>query len=148
MAFCTATSVRVSTDEVASSRISRAGAARKARIRENIRYGRLEATDEEVEEAARATSVDRFVRSLPHLPDVGAVQGDAPGVDLVEAHHQVDQGGLAGAGGTPEQEPESAPALMPERTEGRVQFEHVDFSYSPDEPLIEVNLVMRPESIS
>ena len=34
-------------------------------IRENIRYGRLEATDEEVEEAARATSVDRFVRSLP-----------------------------------------------------------------------------------
>jgi ATP-binding cassette subfamily B multidrug efflux pump len=33
----------------------------------------------------------------------------------------------------PEQEPESAPALMPERTEGRVQFEHVDFSYSPDE---------------
>lgn len=37
----------------------------------------------------------------------------------------------------PEQEPESAPALMPERTEGRVRFEHVDFSYSPDEPLIE-----------
>lgn len=34
-------------------------------IRENIRYGRLDATDEEVEAAAVATSVDRFVRSLP-----------------------------------------------------------------------------------
>jgi ATP-binding cassette subfamily B protein len=34
-------------------------------IRENIRYGRLDATDEEVLEAARATYVDRFVRALP-----------------------------------------------------------------------------------
>lgn len=34
-------------------------------IMENIRYGRLEATDEEVIEAARATFVDRFVRALP-----------------------------------------------------------------------------------
>ena len=34
-------------------------------IRENIRYGRLDATDEEVVEAARATMVDRFVRQLP-----------------------------------------------------------------------------------
>ena len=34
-------------------------------IRENIRYGRQSATDEEVLEAARATYVDRFVHSLP-----------------------------------------------------------------------------------
>jgi ATP-binding cassette, subfamily B, multidrug efflux pump len=34
-------------------------------IRENIRYGRLDATDEEVIEAAKATMVDRFVRQLP-----------------------------------------------------------------------------------
>lgn len=34
-------------------------------IRENIRYGRLEATDEEIVEAAKATMVDRFVRQLP-----------------------------------------------------------------------------------
>jgi len=34
-------------------------------IRENIRYGRLDATDEEVVEAAKATMVDRFVRQLP-----------------------------------------------------------------------------------
>lgn len=34
-------------------------------IMENIRYGRLEATDEEVMAAAKATYVDRFVRALP-----------------------------------------------------------------------------------
>ncbi len=34
-------------------------------IRDNIRYGRLDATDEEVLDAARATMVDRFVRQLP-----------------------------------------------------------------------------------
>ena len=32
---------------------------------ENIRYGRPDATDEELLEAARATFVDRFVHSLP-----------------------------------------------------------------------------------
>lgn len=35
-------------------------------IRENIRYGRLNATDEEVLEAAKAAQVDHFVRTLPH----------------------------------------------------------------------------------
>jgi ATP-binding cassette subfamily B protein len=34
-------------------------------IRENIRYGRLDATDEEVEEAARAAQVDFFVHTWP-----------------------------------------------------------------------------------
>lgn len=34
-------------------------------IRENIRYGRLDASDEEVVAAARATHVDDFVRQLP-----------------------------------------------------------------------------------
>jgi ATP-binding cassette subfamily B protein len=34
-------------------------------IRDNIRYGRLDATDEEVVAAAEATMVDRFVRQLP-----------------------------------------------------------------------------------
>ena len=34
-------------------------------IRENIRYGRLTATDEEVIAAARAAQVDHFVRTLP-----------------------------------------------------------------------------------
>ena len=35
-------------------------------IRENIRFGRLDATDEEVLAAARAAQVDHFVHTLPH----------------------------------------------------------------------------------
>ena len=35
-------------------------------IRENIRYGRPEATDAEVEEAARAVNADRIAAKLPH----------------------------------------------------------------------------------
>jgi ATP-binding cassette subfamily B multidrug efflux pump len=35
-------------------------------IRENIGYGNLDATDEQIVEAARATYVDRFVRTLPN----------------------------------------------------------------------------------
>ena len=34
-------------------------------IRENIRFGRLDATDEEVIAAAKAAQVDHFVRTLP-----------------------------------------------------------------------------------
>ncbi|MGI6766690.1 MAG: ABC transporter ATP-binding protein [Lentihominibacter sp.] len=34
-------------------------------IRENIRYGCMDATDEEVEEAARAAYADHFIRTLP-----------------------------------------------------------------------------------
>ncbi|MDB5186419.1 MAG: MdlB, multidrug/protein/lipid transporter ATPase, ATP-binding cassette, subfamily bacterial, partial [Candidatus Saccharibacteria bacterium] len=34
-------------------------------IRENIRYGRLDATDEEIEEAARMAHADEFIKELP-----------------------------------------------------------------------------------
>ena len=34
-------------------------------VRENIRYGRLDATDEEVEAAAKAANADGFIRELP-----------------------------------------------------------------------------------
>ncbi len=34
-------------------------------IRENIRYGRLDATDAEVEDAARSARADKFIRALP-----------------------------------------------------------------------------------
>jgi ATP-binding cassette, subfamily B, bacterial MsbA len=34
-------------------------------IRDNLSYGRLEATDEEIREAARAANADEFIRSLP-----------------------------------------------------------------------------------
>ena len=35
-------------------------------VRENIRYGRLEATDEEVEAAAQLANADEFIRRLPN----------------------------------------------------------------------------------
>lgn len=35
-------------------------------VRENIRFGRLDATDAEVEEAARLANADHFIRALPH----------------------------------------------------------------------------------
>ena len=34
-------------------------------VRENIRYGRLDATDEEVEAAAKAANADSFIKELP-----------------------------------------------------------------------------------
>ena len=37
----------------------------KGTIMENIRYGRLDATDEEVKKAARLARADKFIRSLP-----------------------------------------------------------------------------------
>ena len=39
-------------------------------IRENIRYGKLNATDEEVIAAAKMAYVDHFVRTLPHGYDM------------------------------------------------------------------------------
>ena len=34
-------------------------------VRENIRYGRLDATDEEIEDAARAANAEEFILQLP-----------------------------------------------------------------------------------
>ena len=34
-------------------------------IRDNIAYGKLDATDEQIEQAAKAAHVDHFVRTLP-----------------------------------------------------------------------------------
>lgn len=39
-------------------------------IRENIRYGKLDATDEEVEKAAVAAHVDHFIKTLPDAYDM------------------------------------------------------------------------------
>ncbi|QNE37676.1 ABC transporter ATP-binding protein [Leifsonia shinshuensis] len=52
-------------------------------IRENIRYGRLDATDEEVVEAAKATMVDRFVRQLPDGYDT-TIEADGSNVSAGE----------------------------------------------------------------
>ncbi len=44
-------------------------------IRENIRYGRLTATDEEVEEAARRVYADEMIRKLEHGYDTNVGEG-------------------------------------------------------------------------
>ena len=46
-------------------------------IRENIRYGRLDASDGEVEEAARIASADSFIRRLPNGYDTMVVSDGA-----------------------------------------------------------------------
>lgn len=52
-------------------------------IRENIRYGRLDASDEEVLEAATATYVDRFVHTLPDGYDT-VIEQDAENISAGE----------------------------------------------------------------
>ncbi len=44
-------------------------------VRENIRFGRLDATDSEVEDAARLANADHFIRALPHGYDTIVSEG-------------------------------------------------------------------------
>ncbi|GAA5129044.1 ABC transporter ATP-binding protein [Luteolibacter yonseiensis] len=44
-------------------------------VRENIRYGRLDATDEEIEEAARGVNADEFIRLLENGYDTDVGEG-------------------------------------------------------------------------
>ena len=48
-------------------------------IRENIRYGKLNATDEEVEEAAKLSNADKFIKHLPHGYDT-MIDGSGEGL--------------------------------------------------------------------
>ena len=48
-------------------------------IRDNIRYGKLDATDEEVEEAAKLSNADKFIRHLPHGYDT-MITGNGEGL--------------------------------------------------------------------
>ncbi len=49
-------------------------------IGDNIRYGRLDATDEEVEAAARAAHVDHFIARLPAGYDTPVAEAGAHAV--------------------------------------------------------------------
>lgn len=55
-------------------------------IRENIRYGRLDATDEEVVEAAKLASADHFIKRLEHGYDT-MIEGD--GANLSQGQRQL-----------------------------------------------------------
>ena len=48
-------------------------------IRDNIRYGKLNATDEEVEEAAKLSNADKFIKHLPHGYDT-MITGNGEGL--------------------------------------------------------------------
>ena len=48
-------------------------------IRENIRYGKLDATDEEVYEAAKLANADEFIRNLPDGYDT-VIEGNAASI--------------------------------------------------------------------
>ncbi len=48
-------------------------------IRENIRYGKLNATDEEVEAAAKLSNADKFIKHLPHGYDT-VISGNGEGL--------------------------------------------------------------------
>lgn len=56
------------------------------RVRENIRYGRLDATDEEVEAAAKLANADGFIRRLPQGYDT-VLTGD--GANLSQGQRQL-----------------------------------------------------------
>ena len=48
-------------------------------IRDNIRYGKLNATDEEVEAAAKLSNADKFIKHLPHGYDT-VISGNGEGL--------------------------------------------------------------------
>lgn len=55
-------------------------------IADNIRYGKLDATDEEVREAARIANADSFIRRLPHGYDTML---DSDGANLSQGQRQL-----------------------------------------------------------
>jgi len=55
-------------------------------VRENIRYGRLDATDEDVQAAARLANADAFIRHLPHGYDTPLTDA---GVSLSQGQRQL-----------------------------------------------------------
>ena len=48
-------------------------------IKDNIKYGKMDATDEEVIAAAKLANADRFIRHLPHAYDT-MISGDGEGL--------------------------------------------------------------------
>ena len=55
-------------------------------VRENIRYGRLDATDAEVEQAAKLANADFFIR---HLPDGYDTMLTSDGTNLSQGQRQL-----------------------------------------------------------
>ncbi|WP_412989042.1 ABC transporter ATP-binding protein [Pediococcus siamensis] len=89
-----------------------------ASIRDNIRYGRLNATDEEVVQAAKLANADSFIRSLPHGYDTVI---DGSGSDLSQGQRQLLSIARAAIADPPTMIMDEATSSIDTRTETMVQ---------------------------
>ena len=87
-------------------------------VMENIRYGRLEATDEECVEAARIAGADSFIRRLPQGYDT-MVTGD--GANLSQGQRQLLGISRAAVADPPVMILDEATSSIDTRTEALVQ---------------------------
>lgn len=87
-------------------------------VRENIRYGRLDATDEEVEAAAKLANADGFIRRLPQGYDT-ILTGD--GANLSQGQRQLLAIARAAIADPPALILDEAPSSIDTRTERLVQ---------------------------
>lgn len=87
-------------------------------VRENIRYGRLDATDEEVEAAAKLANADGFIRRLPQGYDT-VLTGD--GANLSQGQRQLLAIARAAIADPPALILDEATSSIDTRTERRVQ---------------------------
>ena len=67
-------------------------------VRDNIRYGRLDATDAEVEEAARMVNAHRFIERMEHGYDTDVGEGRQPPLRGGKAAGQFRPGNPCGSG--------------------------------------------------
>ena len=87
-------------------------------IMENIRYGKLDATDEEVYEAARLSHADQFIRMLPNGYDT-VLSGD--GEELSQGQRQLLSSARAAVANPPVLILDEATSSIDTRTESIVQ---------------------------
>ncbi|AMV63383.1 Lipid A export ATP-binding/permease protein MsbA [Pediococcus damnosus] len=89
-----------------------------ASIRDNIRYGRLNATDEEAVEAAKLANADSFIRNLPKGYDTVI---DGSGSDLSQGQRQLLSIARAAIADPPTMIMDEATSSIDTRTEALVQ---------------------------
>jgi len=87
-------------------------------VRENIRYGRLDATDEEVEEAAKLASAHSFIKRLPKGYDT-LIEGD--GENLSQGQRQLLNIARAAVANTPILVLDEATSSVDTRTERHIE---------------------------
>ena len=87
-------------------------------VRENIRFGRLEATDEEVIEAAKLTAAHSFIKRLPHGYDT-LLEND--GANLSQGQRQLLNIARAAVADPPVLILDEATSSIDTRTEALVQ---------------------------